>query len=102
VVVTNQSGDFWKKSLQVRKRRPGFGFKIWKIWYTAVGAVTATHQDVPTALSAPADQMSAGANQTLYFIMMIPRISPLPFGNASILNLSAPVQLSGTVYVTRG
>jgi hypothetical protein len=99
VVVANQSGDFWKKSLQVRKGRR-IWLQIWKIWYTAAGAVTITHQDGSTALSGPADQTSAGASQTFYndgsphFTVSI--------GDAFIFSVSAPVQLSGIVYFTRG
>jgi len=77
----------------------GFGFKIWKLWLTSAGTVNVTYFDGANALSGPVG-LFLGSNQSLtydgtaYFSTSI--------GNPFIINLSAPIQVSGTVYFTRG
>jgi hypothetical protein len=78
----------------------GAGFKIWKMWLVANGAVTITYQDgSSTSLSGPVALVSGGSQSftydgTAHFTTSI--------GNAFVINLSGSVQVSGTVYYTRG
>jgi hypothetical protein len=78
----------------------GAGFKIWKMWLVANGAVTVTYQDgASTAISGPVALVSGGSQSfsyegTAHFNTSI--------GNAFVINLSGAVQVSGTVYYTRG
>ncbi len=81
VVVTNQSGDFWKKSLHARNGRR-IWLQIWRIWYMAAGAATVTHQDGSTALSDPVD-LRHRREQARPSSMMVPHISPFPLAMSS-------------------
>jgi hypothetical protein len=77
----------------------GAGFKIWKLWLVVAGNVNIQYFDGTNAVSGPVTIFSGGSQDftydgTAYFSTSI--------GNAFILNLSAPVQVSGTVYYTRG
>jgi hypothetical protein len=78
----------------------GCGFRIWKLWLTAASAVNVTYFDgASTALSGPVGLVANGS-QTLNYDGT-PHFST-SIGNAFIINLSAPVQISGMVYYTRG
>lgn len=77
----------------------GVGYKVWKLWLVANGAVTIQYFDGATALSGPIALVSGGSQSFAYdgtanFIVSI--------GNAFIINLSGAVQVSGTVYYSRG
>jgi hypothetical protein len=77
----------------------GAGFKIWKIWLVAAGTVNVTYQDGTNALSGPVGLFLGSSDThsydgTAHFSTSI--------GNAFVINLSAPIQVSGTVYYTRG
>ena len=77
----------------------GMGFKIWKLWLVSAGTVNVTYFDGGNALSGPvslflSSQQELKYDGTAYFSTSL--------GNPFIMNLSAPVQVSGTVYFTRG
>jgi hypothetical protein len=74
--------------------------KVWKIWFTAGGAVNVTFQSGSTALSGGAVLTASGSSFTLYYDGS-PHFVALP-GSAFVINLSGAVALTGQVYYTIG
>src|SRR6266576_3432279 len=77
----------------------GVGYKIWKLWLISAGTVNVTYFDGANALSGPvglflSSQQFLPYDGTAYVSTSL--------GNAFIINLSAPIQVSGTCYYTRG
>jgi hypothetical protein len=77
----------------------GVGYKIWKLWLISAGTVNVTYVDGTNALSGPVGLFLSTPQTLPYDGTAYFSTSP---GNAFIMNLSAPVQVSGTVYYTRG
>src|SRR5579864_982905 len=78
---------------------PANGFKIWKLWLVAASAVTVTYKSGSNTLSGPVGLVSGGSQTMPYD--GIANLS-IQINSAFIINLSAPVQVSGMVYYTRG
>ena len=75
--------------------------KVWKIWFTAAGAVNATFKDgASTSLSGAVVLTGAGSSFTLYYDGS-PHWVTSP-GNAFIINLNGAVAITGQVYYTLG
>lgn len=79
----------------------GKTIKVWKIWFTATGAVNVTFKDgASTSLSGAAVMSGAGSSFTLYYDGS-PHWVTSP-GNAFIINLSGAVAIAGQIYYTVG
>ena len=75
--------------------------KVWKIWFTAAGAVNVTFKDgASTSLSGAVVLTGAGSSFMLYYDGS-PHFVTSP-GNAFIINLSGAVALAGQIYYTLG
>lgn len=79
----------------------GNPIKVWKIWFTAAGAVNTTFKDgASTSLSGAVILSGSGSSFTLYYDGS-PHWVTSP-GNAFIINLSGTVAITGQVYYTLG
>jgi hypothetical protein len=76
----------------------GIGYRIWKLWLVAAGGVTLTYQFDNTPMSGPVPLVTDGSHTVPYDGVVNFLI---PVGSAFVINLSAPVQLGGTVYYTK-
>ncbi len=79
----------------------GRPIKVWKLWFTAAGAVNVTFKDgASTSLSGAA--ILTGAGSSFFCIYDGSPWWVTSPGNAFVVNLSGAVALSGQVYYTLG
>lgn len=94
VINNNSSGDN-----AIIAASSGKTIKVWKIFFTAAGAVNVTFKDgASTALSGAVVLSGSGSSMTLYYDGS-PHWVTSP-GNAFIINLSGAVAITGQVYYT--
>jgi hypothetical protein len=77
------------------------GFKVWKLWLVATVALTITYKNGQTVLTGPIG-LVAGGSQSLPYDGTAN--FAIDIGNAFIINISGSggIQVSGTVYYSRG
>lgn len=79
----------------------GRSIYVWKIWFTAAGAVNTTFKDgASTSLSGAAVLSGSGSAFTLLYDGSPHFVTSL--GNAFIINSSGAVALTGQIYYTEG